>query len=267
MSAAVTARWDGFLAQVRERFMALMEEAKVGCPQLLEQADFDSVPMGNAWGAIENRASQLSSKITDTWDSQVDGAFEQAGAPPQAIAHERAKGNALRDFMEIERERTRIAIFADAGRRLFDRALAEGGRSFGCSRCGSPIQVPFTFRALNMTCGHCSTVNGFEPGTRMRMGESWVHPMCEEISWEQWLALKQAERARRDHRGESFPILKQLERAHLAFLHAYLSARIRFLPDTAPAFDADFRGRMRFFYEQLDREAVWIQAGRPRELV
>lgn len=262
-----SARWDGFLAQVRERFLGIMQEAQAGCPMLLEQADFDPIPMSNAWGAIEMRAKQLESKIEDTWNDQVEATFESAGAPPEAIAWERGKGDQLRDFMEIERERNRIAIFADAGRKFFQRATSETGKTFGCVRCGAPIEVPFTFRALNITCPHCTTVNGFEPGTRMRMGEMCIHPLCEEAAWNQWVAMHQAETAWRRSRGATIEILKAWERAQIAFWHTYFSTRVRLMPDTAAAFDADLRSRLRHFYDSMEREGAWIRAGRPRDLV
>jgi hypothetical protein len=264
---AVVSRWDGFLAQVRERFLTIMREAQEGCPLLLEQADFDPIPMGNAWGAMEIRAKELETKIEQTWNGQVDPAFEQAGASPQVLAHERQKGEAVRAFMETERERTRIAIYANAGRAFFERGKADLGRPFACVRCGAPLEVPFTFRALNVRCPHCTTVNGFEPGTRMRMGELCVHPLCEEAAWPQWVAMREAERTWRRSRDTTIEMLKVWERAQIAFWHTYLTARVHFLPETAAAFDADVRGRMRAFYDQMEREPAWIRAGRPRDLV
>lgn len=265
--SAVTARWEGFLQQIRDRFVGILNEAREGCPALLEQAGFDPIPMGNAWHAIEMRAKQLETKIEETWNDQVEAAFESAGAPPQAVAYERSKGDATRDWMEVEREKTRIGIYCDAGRRIFDRARAEIGRSFACSRCGAPLDVPFTFRALNVTCPHCATVNGFEPGTNIRMAEICVHPLCEEASFSQWLAMRAAERAMHAARPTQIQHLKAYERAQIAYWQAYLVTRGRLLPDTAQAFDADLRGKMRFFYDMMDREGAWIQAGRPRDLV
>lgn len=260
-----SARWDAFLSQVRERFLDIVREAREGCPALLEQADFDPIPMSNAWGAIEMRAKLLESKIADTWSGQVEATFEAAGAPPDAVAWERTKGVLLRDWLEIERERARIAIFADAGQKLFERAKAEHERPFSCTRCGAPLNVPFTFRALNVTCPHCTTVNGFEPGTRMRMGEVYVHPLCEEAAFEPWLAMHRAEKTWRRSRDPNIDILKVWERAQIAFFRAYLRRRGELLPDTTSAFDADLRGKLRPFYEQMERESAWIRAGRPRE--
>lgn len=263
---AVAARWDGFLNQVRERFVAILREAQEGCPQLLEQADFDPIPMGNAWTAIDLRCTQLASKVEDTWHGQVESAFEQAGASGAVLEHERRKGEAVTDWMEVEREKTRVGIFASAGRAFYQRAAAEHGRPFACTRCGAPLQIPFTFRALNVTCPHCTTVNGFEPGTRMRMGETFVHSVCEEAALPQLVALKQADRALRRARPTTLAHLQAYEHANIAFWHAYLSARVRLLPDTAAAFDADLRGRMRHVYDAFEREQAWIRAGRPRQL-
>jgi hypothetical protein len=269
MSQAVVQRWEAFLAQVKERFLAIMHEAREGCPQLFEQVGYDPVPMGTAWGAIDRRASDLESKIEDTWDKQVDAAFENAGAPPLVIEQERMKGEALRDFIGLERDRNRIAIHADAGRVLFQRAISELERPFACTQCGAPLEVPFTFRALNLRCPYCSAVNGFEPGMRMRYGEILIHPLCEEAAWNEYVAMRQADSAVRRTRSDEMTIdlLKRQEHAQIAFWRAYLGARARYLPDTAQAFEADLRGRMRAFYESMEREGAWIRAGRPRDLV
>ncbi|OJY26293.1 MAG: hypothetical protein BGO98_38670 [Myxococcales bacterium 68-20] len=267
MTTAVVNRWDGFLAQMRERFVQIMGEAREGCPMLLQQSNFDPLPMGNAWSAIELRAKQLESKLDDTWNDQVEPTFEQAGAPPDVLARERAKGETLRDWFEVERERTRIQIWSNAGRAFYQRARAELGRPFACVRCGAPLEIPFTYRALNVPCPHCRTMNGFEPGTYMRMGETCVHPLSEEAAWPAWLAMRQAEKAWRAARPVTIHHLKAWERAQIDYWRAYLTARVQLLPDTAHAFEADLRGKMRAFYDQMDREGPWVQAGRPRDLV
>ena len=269
MSQAVVQRWEAFLAQIKERFLAIMSEAKEGCPQLFEQAGCDPVPMSTAWGAIDRRASDLEAKIEDTWDKQVEGAFEQAGAPRQVIEQQRMKGEALRDFISVERERNRIAIHAEAGRALFQKAIAELARPFACSQCGAPLEVPFTFRALNLRCPYCSAVNGFEPGMRMRYGEILIHPLCEEAAWNEYVEMRNADNLSRRTRSDEVTIdlLKRQERAQIAFWRAYFGARARYLPDTAQAFDADLRGKMRAFYDEMEREGAWIRAGRPRDLV
>lgn len=269
MSLAVVQRWDNFLANVRERFLTIMTEAKEGCAQLFEQSGLDPGPMGNAWHALDRRAQDLETKIESTWQDQVESAFEDAGAPPHVIEQERLKGEHLSDTMSLERERTRIYIYANAGRALFQRALAEQAQPFACTRCGAPLQVPFTFRALNVSCPHCRTVNGFEPGMRMRMGEVFLHPLCEEAAWNELVALRAAEAAYRRTRSDEMTIhvLKNHERAQIAFWRTYLGARIRFMPEAAQSFEADLRGKMRYFYEMMEREGAWIRAGRPRDLV
>ncbi len=263
----VVARWDGFLAQVRERFVQILCEAHEGCPALLEQAGWDPTPMGNAWSAIEQRAKELSYKVDETWSSKVETTFEEAGAPPEVLHAERSKGDALREWMEIEREKTRISIYANAGRALYRVALAEMGRALACVRCGAPLEVPFTFRAQNVPCTHCRTVNGFEPGAKIRMAELCVHPLCEEAAWEWWVAMFRAERAVKAARPVTIHHLKHWERAQIVFWRAYFTMRAQLLPNAASSLDADLRGRMRSFYESMDREKAWIEAGRPRDLV
>jgi hypothetical protein len=267
MSGPVTQRWEGFLTQVRERFQEVMRESQEGCAQLLEQAGYDPAPLANAWGAMEMRAKALETKVEETWGSQVERAFEEAGAPPQAIAYERAKGQGLREWMEVERERVRIAIYCDAARKLFQRTAADMAAAQKCLRCGVPLEVPFTFRALNVPCKHCNTMNGYEPGARIRMAEAFcVHPLCEEASWREWLVMKAAEKAQREARPTNIYVLKEWERTMIQYWRAYFTAKIRLLPETAQGFEADVRGKMRSFYDRMDREGAWVQAGRPREL-
>jgi hypothetical protein len=52
----------------------------------------------------------------------------------------------------------------------------------------------------------------------------------------------------------------------IQYWRAYFTAKIRLLPETAQGFEADVRGKMRSFYDRMDREGAWVQAGRPREL-
>jgi hypothetical protein len=101
------------------------------------------------------------------------------------------------------------------------------------------------------------------------MGEICIHPLCEEAAWNEYVAMREAENVVRRTRSDETTIhhLKNHERAQIAFWRAYLGARVRFMPDTAPAFEADLRGKMAHFYDMMDREGPWVQAGRPRDLV
>lgn len=268
MSDALVQRWDAFLKNITDRFQQIMQESRAGCAQLLADSDFDPLPMSNAWSAMERRAKDLGLKIEETWSGQVEPKFEEAGAPRPLMDQQRAKGDALRDWMELEVERVRIEIFVNAyqaiARRDAEEKASQG--AVGCTQCGAPLQAPPTFRALNVTCSHCRTVNTYEPGMRVRMGEaSCLHALCQAAAWNQYVAMTQAELGYKRARPTTLPHIQAWEAAQIAYHRAYLTKRLEFMPDQAPAFDKDLRGRMEHFYVYtVQNEPAWIQAGRPR---
>ncbi len=268
MSDALVQRWDAFLKNITDRFQQVMQESRDGCAQLLAESDFDTIPMTNAWSAMERRAKELGTKIDETWSGQVEAKFEEANAPRPLIDAQRAKSEALKDWMEIEIVRTGIEIYVNAFNAIVaaDQAEKASRGPVGCTQCGAPLVVPQTFRTLNVTCTHCRTVNTYEPGTRIRMGEaSCTHPLCQMAAWNQYLAMIQAERAYRRARPTTIQHIQAWEAAQIAYHRAYLTKRLEFMPDQAAAFDKDLKGRMEHFYVYtVNNEAAWIQAGRPR---
>lgn len=266
MSAETIQRWSGFLAKLDARFEELMHEAVVGCSGLFDAHDHDPTAATRAWGAIETRAKDLRSKISDTWHAQVDDALD--GAPPEIRTRERERGEALEDRIDIGLEGTRIRTFADMARKLWTRALAERPQHLQCTQCGAGLPMPDTIRAVNIACPYCRALVTWEPGTRLRMIEHFCVPaLCQEACWQQWVALQQAQKNRRGHHGDDLPNLRAHEQAYVAYERGMLEARARMLPEHAPALEQDLRGRLAQFYQMLDREKAWIEAGRPRMVV
>ncbi|CAN5660041.1 hypothetical protein BH09MYX1_BH09MYX1_46710 [soil metagenome] len=268
MSEALVQRWDGFLKSITDRFQQVMQESREGCAQLLADSDFDTIPMGNAWSAMERRAKELGWKIDETWTSQVEPKFEEAGVPRGLMDQQRAKGNALRDWIELEIERVRIEIYVSAFHAIAQRDAEERASNgpVGCTQCGAPLVVPHSFRALNVTCTHCRTVNSYEPGSRVRMGEaSCSHSLCQQTAWNQFVAMNQAEQAYRRARPSTIQHIQAWEAAQIAYHRVYLTKRLELMPEQAAAFEKDLRGRMEHFYVySIQNELAWIQAGRPR---
>jgi hypothetical protein len=267
MNEALIARWNGFLEQIKGRFQIILQEAKDGCAGLLVESNLDPIPMTNAWGAMERRAKDLGTKIEETWNDQVEKKFAEVNAPPALVAAERRKGLEARRAMDIEVERTRIDIYVDAARRISDAARAEMAEGFKCKQCGAVVEVPITFRAVNVKCKFCSAVSTFEPGTRTRMMEaSCLHPLCQDRAWNEWVAMTKADHALHDARGYPLNLLVAYETAQIAYWRAYLTARLTWLPDQAGSFEKDLRGRMAHWYERMENEKEWVAAGRPRQL-
>lgn len=264
---AVLTRWARFQQQLYQRFCEVLAEAEQGCAALLHQCDHDPGAMGNAWTAMHARAVDLGTRLHDTWNDEVQPRLDELDADISVEAHARTELDALADRMEIELEGTRLRVFADAARSLWARAQQEAPPSLHCTQCGSPIAVPATFQAVNVPCESCRALNTYEPGARIRMIEHFcVHPLCEEAAWDQWLAMRRAEQLLHASREETLALLQAYERAQITYWHTYLTARVAMLPDTAAAFEADLRGKMGQWYQQVNHSAAWARAGRPRAL-
>jgi len=263
VSEALVARWDAFLKNIAERFEQIMQESRDGCAQMLLETNYDPIPMGNAWGAMERRAKDLGTKVDETWRQQVEPKFEEAGASREVVLEQAHKGDALRDRIEVETERTRIGIYCKLAR---DVAELDKNLHQPCKQCGAPFAVPLTFRVTNMTCPHCRTVNEYEPGTRTRYVEaSCLHSLCEQAAWNEWLAMRAAERAFKQARPHTLAHIQAWEVAQIAYHRKYLTTRLAYLPDQAASFAKDLAGRMEHFYVySIPNDPEWVRAGRPR---
>ena len=262
---AVVERWERFLAQIRTRFQDLMREASVGCAALLEQSDFNTVAMSKAWHAMEMRAKELSTKVEETWSQQVVAAFSAASASAPVLAREREKGTPLRDWMEIEIERTRTRGVL----RRLPKAARACPRAGGARRAVHAVRgraaKPRGFRAVNVRCPNCGTTSTYEPGASVRLVEALgVHSLCEEAAWNELVEWRLAERAWKRARPETLAHIERVEHAQIAYLTAYLRHRARFLPETARDFEKDMEGRMRQFYQSLAHNKAWVEGGRAR---
>lgn len=259
------ARWNGFLGKVRERFEAVMQESLAGCAALLQQTGGDTQTAGNAWTGMRLRALQIASKIEETWSQQVQDLLIASGAPSARIDANFAKGEALRDWMEIEIERVEITIFADAIRTLLDMARVEQA-ALRCSQCGGELDFALTLRSVELPCSRCASLITIEPGPRARMAEALAHYLWREATWDAWLAKQAAERACRRTRGVQLERLRAWERAELEYWTAWLRERAKLMAGAERDFDKDLIGRMRQFYVDCEREAVWTKAGRPKQI-
>lgn len=267
MSAeAALNRWYDFLRRITEKHGALLEEARTGCPALHLEADLDPGPMTNAWTGFNAQALALESKVMSTWSEQVSDLFESSGVSRKVTNEEQARGEATAARMEWDRESTRLRIFGDAARRVWERAWKEMAQVTPCSQCGEQVPVPpHTYQAVNLTCPACDAVNTFEPGTWVRMIQWFcAHALAEENAFELWYPKVQAENARRGARSSSMKLIQAEEAATVAYWRRYLEVRAQVCPTYAPALLPDLKGKMDAFYRFLEYDDAWIRAGKPR---
>ena len=166
-SVSARARWTAFLQQIEGRYKQICEEAEVGAREALAESGYDPIPIGNAWGAIQSRLQDLESKIIGTWNEKVQAAYGAEGIPHDVQMSDRANGADLAYRLENAREALQHRIFAEGARAMYSRAAATQ-RERACPTCGSPFDVPFSYQAMNLTCGHCRAVSTFEPGSLVR---------------------------------------------------------------------------------------------------
>lgn len=262
---ALEARWDGFLSKARERFEAVMNESLEGCAALLRQTGGDTITASNAWTGMRLRAIGVAGKIEETWSQQVQDQFIAADTPTNRLDANEAKGAALRDWMDIEIERVEIKIFADGLRAMLDSARAEQAE-LRCSQCGAELPIGLTLRTVEVNCSRCGALVSVEPGPRARMAEALGHYLWREATWELWLKKSAAESASKRARGTHLHLLQAWELAELEYLSAWLRERAKLMLGAEKEFDKDLIGRMRQFYVDCEREAVWTKAGRPKQI-
>jgi hypothetical protein len=279
MTNALDVRWDGFLAKIQDRFDELMRESEAGCAALLVQTGGDTIPLSNAWQGMRMRALALRSKVSDSWHDQVQDKYHEAEASREGRAwageanekaYDRAdaawaRAEALLDDLEVRLEQIEIKIFADAIRNLLRMAAAEQAQ-LRCSQCGAELEHAVSLQSVEVGCRHCSALVTVEPGPRARMAEAMSHYLWNEACWPQWLARHRAEHAVREARTATLAQLQAWELAEIEYWTAWLGERAKLLPNTTAQLDKELRGRLHQFYQSLDREIAWKQAGSPRRI-
>lgn len=265
MSARAADRWQGFLAQIGERHRLVREEAAVGARDALRDSGYDVTPISHAWMAVNDRLLELERRIIDTWHEKVESAFEAENYPPPALAAERRKGEDLAFALENARQSTEMHVFAGGAREIHGRALA-AQRERNCPTCTAPLDVPVSYRALNLRCAHCGAVSTFEPGTLARTAIAFgAHAMSWVSAEREWYAMRETERQVRDQRPPvALPLLKGHEHAQIAFWFKYFTTKAQLEPELHDV-PREVRARMEHWYMgSAEHEEHWRAAGRPR---
>ena len=239
MSDAVIARWDGFLDKTRTRATDLLAEASGACARTIEGGECDANVVFAGWEAVAHRTTDLANKVIETWNGQVVGAMENASIEGERLEAERAKAGTLHHWIELEIERTRLAIQCELARETLKREVAEARAEHPCTRCGAALDVPLVFITTNLTCRHCRAICEYVPGTLTRMvAGHCMFNLPEMTAWPEYVVTKEAERA-----GEP----RAIEAARLVHARKVLTTRAELLPDQAATFEADLRRACAFY--------------------
>lgn len=259
-------RWNAFLKQIEQRHADISKEATEAALVALTEAELDPTPLATAWGAIDTRLQELERKVEDTWNAQVEKVYESEGHDRAAITAARAQGESLRHRLEDARESLQHRVFADVARRMYGKALSTQ-KDRNCPRCGAALEVPLTFRALNVKCAHCHGLSTFEPGALLRNAVAFgAHAIASEAAHVEWQAMKNAERVQKAARSPCpLPLLKSYEHAQIAYWKKYCAAKSQLEPEMRDV-ALEVRSRMDAWYRfSAEHEEEWRNAGRPRE--
>jgi hypothetical protein len=258
-------RWSEFCKQIEARHRLLRDEARQEAAKALVAANYDPIPIAHAWSGIQNRLQELERRIVDTWNEKVEATYESEGIDRSLQMADREKGASLAYELENAREACDKGILADAARAMYARAVATQKERL-CPVCGAPLDVPFTYQAVNLTCRSCRTISTFEPGTLMRnVLATGAHALAWEAAHAEWLAMRAADRRARAHRSPTpLAALKDYERAQIAYWWKYATVRATLEPERGNI-RLEVSARMAHWYESAEHEEQWRDAGRPRD--
>jgi hypothetical protein len=254
-------RWHAFLSKIDDRVRETLAVAREGCATLIDTNDLDPLPMTNAWSGIQNQVHELLKKVQETWQKNVAPTLEDKGL---LFREQCEKGEELRRSVEEATERARVAIFADAARKVLAQAKANLAGEFHCTQCGAVLAISDRFfRSRHVACPYCNCVNTFVPGTKVMAVEHFCcHHLAREAALDLHFIWERAEARMKGRGSEDLTILEAAERALGDYTRAYLLARIALVPEYEKDFDRDFRGRMAEFYQQVAHYPAWKGAAR-----
>jgi hypothetical protein len=271
--AALLERFNGFLSKIDERLSELMTEAENGLGALFAEHPDDPLVVGNALSGLDYQIDQLRNKVQETWDGQIEPAFDRLGDGGFLDLGLDRKEDFLLGFSERwDTFKTGAMVaFYENMRPLADAALA---KEFRCSACSATIDLPSKIEPASIYCPFCRAVNqvipdavvtqyygsGFGGGAAHSAAEAAALPLRYDVERHQ-IAIN------RDRRGRSWgqETLAQLEaweRLELAYWTRYTEIRAE-LSGQPP--DRELvQSRMDAFRKyNLENNQVWRRAKGP----
>lgn len=240
-------RWNNFLKKIEDRFKEVLEKTEAVLPLLFEATDFETITFSNAWQGIYSQASDLIYKIDDTWEEKVGEAFEDTGIDfnSNQYIQERDKGYQVKFNLEQRLKSYEVKIFANAAKKLVEKAKETLSNDFCCTQCQAKLPVKDNFfRSYYSTCEYCQTVNTFEPGTKARNVEHFsIHALGEEAALEHYLQYEQLkfQNYLEDREVNS---KDRLIMQYRKYVEAYLKKRIEIIPDYNDRYEKDLEAKI-----------------------
>jgi hypothetical protein len=268
----ILAQWQQQVGQITSRFQQTLEEASAGCRQLVDRNPTDIAPLRNVFGAIDAHRKEVEHALSDAWRQTEDG-LEAAGDGRANVAHDEGERQYRYAAMWLEEQWMRFEGHwnIEQVQAMWPHAQAALQRPAPCARCGQPMQLATRAQAQTVACPACRAQNQvaadpvcaiyFGMADSVALGQTvdrWLAKRRHELSWEdQRVATHQRTGQWPEEPVES---LKQLERLELDYQQALVSTRSQMDPCSPEQQRSFVEGRMRPFYDRMNRNAVWRRA-------
>lgn len=260
---ALVERFRVFLGKIHERLEEICAEAEVGLKALAAQHPDDLLPVENALTGLDHRVRQLSDRIQETWDAQIE---EKFSADPALFD----VGLDMKQDAELTLgqrwDLAKARWLGDIARAAYPRVMAALEQTVPCTGCGGPLTVAPRFEVVAITCGHCSAVNQVAPpqvvmtyftiSTR-HLAEEAALPLRHAVERQRVVA----DRWRRAHDWAPEPLesLEEWERLEHAYWQRLAEERARL--NGTPLDTKFIESRMDFFYKHsLETNQAWVRA-------
>ncbi len=245
-------RWDNYISKIRQRCDEMISQANQGTDFFIPQLMFDTNAIHNAWQGIKAQIFQLDDKLDEGWN-KMDTLFDEAGSTSKETDRERAKMEEAKIQMHWQYEKNLIMAHARAARQLLlnIKKHINENKIHTCTQCGNPLNINvYTFRAMNVKCDACGSVNTYKPDERIISLESWVVvPLANESALEEKeLEYFAEERKVWEDRNKMTEANKKLIDYRKATIQKYFGYLINSIPEKAE-----------FYERQRDERLKWAE--------
>ncbi len=259
-------RWDGFLAQIRDRHAAIIVECDTALVPILQQltAGGDTGVISRQLSMTRARLHELEERIESTFSDKVEAVFESEGASDAMRAAEFLKGRRQRWALEFARDLHEPMVWDRLFRMQYAHAQATQP-PLVCAHCRNPMPLPLVGRTLPIRCA-CGGTTEYVPSALMTMasamGGDGVAKVAAQAEWRQ---MVDASNLRIEQRPpHPLELIMHIERTQIAYYRAYWTMRGQFEPERSDVV-REIKALMEPWYvTSAEFEPAWVAAGRPR---
>ena len=265
------AEWNGFLQQSSAQIQQLLQQAAAGCQQLIAQNPTDSIPLGNALMAIQQQIKGASRRGGDTLGSFYDRICAAGEGEPSYSAMK----HALRGFdrwADEAWEKFDAHWRVEQFRAMWPHVQQGMQKAAACTRCGGPLRRTTPHKSETIACPACHSANQVMPeavvagyygamphffAAYAAMDKRFVHERFKDEHESRRDADYAAGRERTEWTIED---LKKREAMERDYWQTYAQARVQYEGGTPADVESLTQARMKFFYDEMNREDVWRRA-------